>query len=295
MRPKIPGLILGVFIISLARREFAPKGGSAPLTRLAMGVCMMVGAMMFIGCPTTMLLRLARGEMNAIFGLVGFTAGIFAGMFFLNKGFTLKRTYSISKSDGLVLPIISVLLLVALLAFPALLNFSEAGFASFRAPVVASLIGGLLIGGLAFISRFCTVAAIRDSIFFKSFSMLAAFIGFLAVLAGYNLVFGHFDLGFEAQPFAHTNILSMGLVGFVASLVGGCPFRQIVLAGSGNSDAAVTVLGMTFGAALIHNLGLASNMQGPSDRGPIGFVIAATVAVGVAAYNTFFRTPAQVK
>ena len=40
---------------------------------------------------------------------------------------------------------------------------------------------------------------------------------------------------------------------------GGCPLRQLILAGQGSSDSAVTVLGMFFGAALCHNLGLASS------------------------------------
>ena len=35
--------------------------------------------------------------------------------------------------------------------------------------------------------------------------------------------------------------------------------RQLILAGQGSSDSAVTVLGLFFGAALCHNLGLASS------------------------------------
>ena len=55
------------------------------------------------------------------------------------------------------------------------------------------------------------------------------------------------------------NILGMYLVGFAATLAGGCPLRQLILAGQGSSDAAVTVLGMIVGAALCHNWGLASS------------------------------------
>ena len=36
------------------------------------------------------------------------------------------------------------------------------------------------------------------------------------------------------------------------------PFRQLILAGQGSGDSAVTFLGMLFGAAMAHNFGLAS-------------------------------------
>ena len=51
----------------------------------------------------------------------------------------------------------------------------------------------------------------------------------------------------------------MFVVGFAATLAGGCPLRQLVLAGQGSSDAAMTVVGMFVGAALCHNFGLASS------------------------------------
>ena len=64
-------------------------------------------------------------------------------------------------------------------------------------------------------------------------------------------------------PIAHAqtlwNILGMYVVGFAAVLLGGCPLRQLILAGSGSSDSAVTVLGMFLGAAMVHNFGLAAS------------------------------------
>ena len=51
----------------------------------------------------------------------------------------------------------------------------------------------------------------------------------------------------------------MYAVGFAAVLAGGCPLRQLVLAGQGSSDAGVTVIGMFAGGALAHNLGLAAS------------------------------------
>ena len=44
-----------------------------------------------------------------------------------------------------------------------------------------------------------------------------------------------------------------------AVLAGGCPLRQLILAGQGSSDSAMTVIGMFIGAALAHNFGLAAS------------------------------------
>ena len=63
-----------------------------------------------------MILRLAGGDLNALFGLAGFVVGILAGVYFLNRGYSLKRTYSLSRVEGAVLPIIQIVLLVVLVA-----------------------------------------------------------------------------------------------------------------------------------------------------------------------------------
>ena len=55
------------------------------------------------------------------------------------------------------------------------------------------------------------------------------------------------------------NILGLYVVGFAAVLAGGCPLRQLVLAGQGSSDSAVTFLGLLVGAAFCHNFGLAAS------------------------------------
>ncbi|MCL2575036.1 MAG: YedE family putative selenium transporter [Defluviitaleaceae bacterium] len=292
-RPEVIGLILGAMIVSLITKEFSPKGGSAPITRFVLGACVMVGALVFLGCPTRMVIRMAGGDLNALVGLPGFVGGILAGMFFLNKGFTLKRTQKVAKTDGFALPVIAVLLLLGLLFVPALLSTSETGPGSMHAPLWIALAIGLVVGGVGFISRMCFVGGIRDSIMFKNFSMLSAFVALLVVMIIGNLIMGNFNLGFEGQPVAHNdglwNFLGLGLVGFGSVLLGGCPFRQVVLAGSGNTDSVAAVFGMTFGAALAHNFSLASSSAGVSENGPWGFAIAAVIAVAIAVYNTFFN------
>ena len=87
---------------------------------------------------------------------------------------------------------------------------------------------------------------------------------FFAVMLIFNIATGRFVFGFDTPGvIAHSehlwNILGMYAVGFAAVLAGGCPLRQLILAGQGSSDSAVTVLGMFVGAALAHNFGLAAS------------------------------------
>ena len=119
IRPEIIGLVLGSFAVALAKKEFSAKGGSSPITRFMLGFFVMIGCLMFLGCPFRMILRMAGGDLNALFGLAGFVAGILAGVFFLNKGYSLKRTYKLPSSDGVMLPVIMGSLLVLLAIAPA--------------------------------------------------------------------------------------------------------------------------------------------------------------------------------
>ena len=59
IRPEIIGLVLGACIVSLITKEFRPRGGSAPVTRFVLGAFVMIGCLMFLGCPFRMILRLA--------------------------------------------------------------------------------------------------------------------------------------------------------------------------------------------------------------------------------------------
>lgn len=151
IRPEIIGLILGSFIIAVAKNEFNAKGGSSPLTRFILAFFVMIGCLMFLGCPFRMILRLAGGDLNAIFGLVGFIAGIMAGVFFLNKGYSLKRTYKLPKLEGSILPIIAVILLVFLLTAPVFIHFTENASApgGKHAALAISLGAGIVVGMLA--------------------------------------------------------------------------------------------------------------------------------------------------
>lgn len=287
MRPEIIGLVLGASIMAFSKKEMIARSGSNPLVRFVLGFFVMVGALMFLGCPLRMMLRIGGGDFNAIVGLVGFVGGILLGILALNKGFSLNRAYKVSNSESYVFPLIQIVFLVVLAGLPSLLVFSEEGPGSMHAPLLMSLAGGLIVGALAQRARFCTVAGIRDSIMFRDFSMLYGFIVLIVVTIIVNLAFNFFNPGFEGQPVAHTdglwNFLGMTLVGFGSVLLGGCPLRQLILAGEGNIDSVITVIGMFIGAAFCHNFGLAASADGPSANGPyavvIGLIVVALIAV----------------
>ena len=280
MRPEIAGLAAGSFVISLMGKEYRSTSGSSPMIRFLLGVVTMIGALVFLGCPLRMVLRMAAGDWNAYVGLAGFVLGAATGCFFLKKGFSLGRAYDTRKESGYILPaILAVLLLLSILT--PLFAASAEGPGSMHAPVLASLAGGLIFGAAAQRSRTCFAGGIRDVILMRNFDLLTVIIGLFAVMTVYNLAPGGFKPGFAGQPVAHTealwNMAGMYVVGFAAVLAGGCPLRQLILAGQGSGDAAVNVLGMLAGAAFCHNFGLASSSMGTTPAGRI--MCAACIAV----------------
>ena len=262
-RPEIIGLVLGALIISLVTKEFRATGGSSPMIRFVLGVCIMIGALVFLGCPLRMVLRMSAGDLNAYVGLVGFVAGIATGCFALKNGFSLGRAQKVAKANGFVLPA-ALLVLLFLAVGTTLLKASEAGPGSMHAPIIASLVGGLLFGAVAQQSRMCFAGSVRDIILMKNFDLISVIVGLFVVMLVFNVATGNFVVGFNVPGvIAHSshiwNILGMYTVGFAAVLAGGCPLRQLILAGQGSADAAITCLGMLVGAAFCHNFGLAAS------------------------------------
>lgn len=288
MRPEIIGLVIGAFLMSVARKEFRAQGGSSPFTRFILGFFVIVGALMFLGCPLRMVLRIAGGDLNAIVGLVGFVGGIMLGILALAKGFSLKRTHDLGKLEGMMFPAVN-LVFFAMMAVPGLLLVSEKGPGASHAPVWMALIAGLVVGALAQKTRLCMVGGIRDAALFKDYYLLTGFIAIIAAAMIGNAITGNLHFGFAEQAVAHSdaiwNILGMVLVGFASVLLGGCPLRQLILAGSGNSDSAVTVVGLFVGAAFCHNFKLAASAEGPTPAGKIAVLIGIAVVTLIAVAN----------
>ncbi len=293
LRPEILGFVLGALISAYIFREFRARAGSAPIVRFVLGMLAMIGALVFLGCPWRAILRLAGGDGNAIFGLLGLIAGIGIGALFFKAGYNLGRTQKAYPSVGWLLPLVILGLLALRIIFPPIagqekndiLFYSLKGPGSMYAPLIVSLGVGLAVGIVAQRSRFCTMGAFRDLFLFRQVHLLSGLVALLVAAFITNLIVGQFKPGFEGQPVAHTmqlwNFLGMAVAGLAFALAGGCPGRQLFMAGEGDGDAAVFVLGMIVGAGVSHNFGLASSPQGIGPHGIAAVVISLFVLLFV--------------
>jgi uncharacterized protein len=286
LRPEIIGFVLGAFVAALSFSEFKPRSGSAPLARFLLGICAMIGALVFLGCPWRAVLRLAGGDGNALFGLGGLATGVGIGTVFFRSGYSLGRTSKQNFGLGLLMPLVIVGLLALALMFPQIPNepksgvllYSLKGPGSQHAPLIVSLVIGLAVGFMAQRSRFCTMGALRDLILFRHWHLFSGFLALLAAAWLTNLALGQFHPGFANQPVAHTqsfsNFSGMLVAGLAFALAGGCPGRQLFMSGEGDGDAAIFVFGMIVGAAFAHNFGLASSPAGIGPHGMAAVVVA---------------------
>jgi uncharacterized protein len=274
IRPEIIGLVLGAAAAALFFREFRARSGAAPLVRYVLGIFAMIGALAFLGCPWRANQRLAGGDLNAVTGIAGLTLGIAAGVQLLKSGYNLGRSTKTHPAAGMLMPFLMIGLLLLLVFRPVFseggpIFFSESGPGSRYAPWLLSLGAGLLIGFLAQRTRFCTMGGIRDLILIRDLHLFTGILALVSAAFLTNLVLGQFNLGIAGQPIAHSshlwNFLGMTLSGLAFALAGGCPGRQLILAGEGDGDAAIFVLGMITGAGLAHNFSLAARPDAISD------------------------------
>lgn len=300
IRPEIVGFVLGSMVAAFLFREFKARAGSAPIVRFVLGAFAMIGALVFLGCPWRAGFRLAGGDLTAVVGIIGLVAGIWIGVQFLRSGYNLGRSQKTYTAVGWILPLLMVGLLLLLIFKPVFseggpIFFSESGPGSQYAPLAVSLIIGLAIGFLAQRTRFCTMGAVRDVILMRDFHLLSGLSALVVFAFLTNLVFGQFKLGYAAMPVAHTsfiwNILGMLLAGLAYTLAGGCPGRQLFLAGEGDGDSAIFVLGMITGAGIAHNFNLAAKADsivdgvvktgGPSEFGMIAVILGIVVCLAI--------------
>ena len=278
LRPELVGFIAGAFIVALMGKEFRPRAGRLPVHGFILGVFLIVGSSVFMGCPIKMILRIGAGDMTALAGLGGLAAGVFIGIRFLKSGLDLgDETAPSAPLQGLILPLIFIALFILSLANPGLLIRGETGPAAHAAPVGISLSAGLLIGGLAQRSRFCVTGSFSNLFLARDMSLLKGLVLLLASAAAVNIYMGAFRVGMMDQPGSHPdhlwNGMSMLLVGFASVLAGGCPFRQLVLAGEGLVDASVVITGMVAGGSIVHLWQISSTSAGPTPAGKLAVIL----------------------
>jgi len=297
LRPEILGFLLGAFIAALAFGEFKPRSGSAPMARFLLGMCAMIGALVFLGCPWRALLRLAGGDGNALFGLAGLAVGIWIGTLFFKSGYSLGRTSRQDYGIGLLLPLVFLgLLALRFIDAPlagepksGVLFYSIKGPGSQYAPLVVSLVLGLVVGVIAQRSRFCTMGAVRDLVLFRHWHLFSGVAALVIAAWVTNIILNQFHPGFQGQPVAHTqsfwNFAGMVVAGLAFALAGGCPGRQLFMSGEGDGDAALFVVGMITGAAFAHNWGLASSAAGIGPHGVAAVVVTLLVCLYIGFTN----------
>lgn len=291
LRPEIIGFVLGAMITAFGFKEFRARGGSSPIIRFVLGAFISVGALVFLGCPVRMLLRLAGGDLNGITALAGLIFGVFGGILFLRNGFNLGRSEKKAAATGWIIPIGMVALLLFAIFKPGFIITSAKGPGSVFAPLAVALVVGLAVGFLAQRTRFCSVGAWRDIFLAKDFYLFSGVAAFLVAALVTNYIAGNFasdgiyHWGFDNQPVAMTNHLwnffGMTLVGLAATLAGGCPLRQCIMTGEGDTDAGFTVLGLFAGAALAMNFSAASSTAGTGQWGPVSVIVGLVFCIAV--------------
>ncbi len=296
LRPEIFGFVLGATLAALLFKEFKARTGSAPIARFFLGVFAMIGALVFLGCPWRALFRLAGGDLNAVVGLIGLTVGVSIGVWFLRSGYNLGRSRPTRAAVGWIVPSLMVFFLLLAIFKPTFseggpIFTSEAGPGSQYAPLIISLLAGLVVGILAQRTRFCTMGSVRDVILMRDTHLISGVVGLLVAAFVVNLILGQFNPGIFGQPVAHSNqlwnFLGMVLAGLAFALAGGCPGRQLFMSGEGDGDAGVFVLGMFTGAAFAHNFNLAARpdnvatgtVGGPSPWGMAAVMVGLLVCV----------------
>lgn len=302
-RPEIVGIVLGAFGMAWMSKRLNLKSGSSPAIRFTLGLIMGVLGLVFLGCTLRMIIRMAAGDLSAYVGFVGFIAGSWVGILFLRKGFELGEGTVIRKGDSVIFPSIFLILFILFLVVPQLFIFSQEGPGSMHAPIILSLIVGLIFGAIGQRVNLCMSGSLRNILSVGDFTAALPILGMFLTLLIYNIITGNF--AFVAYgPIAHAqhlwNFLPMFGIGLASALGSGCPVRQLIKAGSGNGDGLLTTLGIFVGVAMAHNFGLTAaatseeSVGGPSGAGKIAVLVSLVVLFVIAFWGVAAKKNKEV-
>jgi YedE family putative selenium metabolism protein len=297
-RPELVGLIVGAFLLRLGQRRWEARAGAHTAARFFLGLWMGIGTLVFLGCPFRMLQRIGGGDLNAVVGLGGFLLGVGVGRLFEQRGYTSGKTAVVISPAGTPALLLAAgglaLFLTGVMPFGPGPNNLTGGPP--HAPWFWALGIAMLAGAILSLTGFCAVTAARQ-VFAGPRRMLVAA---LALIIGYALLAfftGKFKLGVTDQPVSHSdhlwNVLAMTLVGLTGVLAGGCPVRQVVLAGEGNGDAMLTAGGILTGCALAHNLQLVSTTAGAVDGGRLAVMLGLVLSLAYAGWVVWSVAPSR--
>lgn len=292
LRPEITFITVGSFAIALLRGEFKPRISPSFITYFMGGFFMIVGSAIFIGCPIKMLLRLAGGDITSIAGIIGLVTGVYFGVLVLQEGvdtsgFTQKPLSN--KITPAILPLLMLLLGIAPLVKSGIFPESLSGAGAEKAPIYLAILFSLLIGISSQYSRFCVTGSLRNSFILRNGFGFIALIILVSSALLVNVFSGRLNIGIYGQPGSHTayfwSFISMFLTGYIAVLIDGCPFRQLIKSGEGDINAQISFLGMLIGAAFVQNFQILSDASGPTLLGKLGlltgFIIFSAITIEI--------------
>jgi uncharacterized protein len=303
LRPEIVGVMLGALVFVVLRSGVSARSGGYGIARFFFGVVMAMAALVFLGCPFRMLQRIGGGDVNGWIGGAGFFGGVALGVVFERRGYSVGRTQVVAAPVGMLGPLVAVLLLVAFLVRGFLLGPGPGASGGPPHAAWALALGvALVAGAMLSATGFCTVAAARNALN-RDYRMIGGAALVILAYAALSAAFGSWRFGMDGQPAAHAevlwNVLAPALVGLTGVLAGGCPVRQIVMAGEGNGDAFLTVMGLLVGGGLAHNLGMVSSGTGTTPEGRwaviLGFAIALAYAAALILRPTGIRTDSHFR
>ncbi|GAB4433650.1 MAG: YedE family putative selenium transporter [bacterium] len=279
LRPEITFIVIGSFALAVIRGEFKPRLSPSFIPYFLGGFFMIVGSAVFIGCPIKMLLRLAGGDVTSLAGIAGLIAGVYFGVMVLKEGvdtsgFTQKSVPN--KITAAILPLMILLIGIAAIVKKGIFPESQSGAGAEKAPLYLAVIFSIIIGITSQYSRFCVTGSLRNSIILKKgFGWIALFLLVLSALL-VNIFSGRFNFVIYGQPGSHTAYFwsfgAMFLTGYIAVLIDGCPFRQLIKSGEGDLNAQLSFLGMLIGAAFVQNFQILSDASGPTLMGKLGLL-----------------------
>ena len=102
------------------------------MLRFFVGILLIIGCAIFIGCPVKLFLRITAGDLSAVTGLIGLIAGVYVGLEFIENGFRLGEASDAPKTNGLIIPVFMIFLLVLAILKPSFIAQSDKGSAGLR-------------------------------------------------------------------------------------------------------------------------------------------------------------------
>lgn len=274
LRPELAAIAIVAGITAFIKGSFSPVGGSSTVVRFVLGMLMSFGIFAFIGCPMRVGLRFAGGDPTAVAGLAGLIAGVGAGTLFLTRGFSLGETSKTTRTNGLLFHTFFIIMLIILLIKPAVVILSHQR----HAPLLISLAVGGLLGVIGQRSKLCFIGGFRNLFLVGDITMLMGFMFLVLSAFTTNLILGqeHFGVHLIGSDDFLWSFLALGIVGMASVFLGGCPFRQLILASQGNTDSVISIAGIVAGAAIAYNYNLAFTAGSLDFNGK--FVVCATLA-----------------